>query len=229
MSGPCPACGHADAADHHTCPRCGQRLHADAPPAVALPAGPPAVIVAGFWRRAAARLVDIALTGFFGGALAAIMLLALGGDETMLDAGVPVAGFGMWVARTLMMLTYHGVAESLGGATIGKLLFSLDVVGEDGGPVPLGRALLRNVWVLVDSLFFGAVAYLAMRRSPLQQRLGDRHARTLVVDRRTLPPSARRPPSTVAHGILIGLAFAAAVCAFAILLAGSAGPDGPTA
>lgn len=229
MTGPCPACGLADTGESHTCPQCGQRLRADAPLAIPLPAGAPTLVSAGFARRAMARLIDIALTGFVGGALAAIMLLILGGDEAMLEDGLPVAGFGMWVARTLMMLTYHGVAESLGGATIGKLLFSLEVVGEDGAPISLGRALLRNVWVLVDSLFFGFVAYVTMRRSPRQQRLGDRHARTLVVHRDDLPPAARRPPTTVAHGIIVGLALAAAICALAILLTGTAGPVGPTA
>jgi uncharacterized RDD family membrane protein YckC len=187
------------------------------------------LVGAGFARRAAARLLDLFLTGFLGGALAALMLLVLGGDESLLDRGVPAAGFEMWLARTLMMITYHGVAESLGGITLGKLLFSLEVVGEDGAPISLGRGLLRNVWVLVDSLAFGLVAYLVMRRSPRQQRLGDRHARTLVVHRRDLPPVMRRRPSTVAHGILIGLALAAAICALAILLAGAAAPTGPTA
>jgi uncharacterized RDD family membrane protein YckC len=187
------------------------------------------LVSAGFGRRTLARLLDLVLTGFLGGALAALMLLALGGDESLLDRSVPVAGFEMWLARTLMMLTYHGVAESLGGATLGKLLFSLEVIGEDGQPISLGRGLLRNLWVLVDSLLFGLVAYLAIQRSPRHQRLGDRHARTLVVHRRDLPEAARRRPATVAHGILIGLAFAAAICAIAMLLAGAAAPSEPTA
>ena len=229
MTGPCPACGFLTSADDHTCPRCGQRLSADAPLAEGAASGPGLLVSAGFGRRTLARLLDVLITGFLGGALAALMLLALGGDESLLDRGVPVAGFEMWLARTLMMLTYHGVAESLGGATLGKLLFSLEVVGEDGLPISLGRGLLRNVWVLVDSLLFGLVAYLAMQRSPRHQRLGDRHARTLVVHRRDLPAAARRRPATVAHGILIGLAFAAAICAIAILLAGVAAPNEPTA
>lgn len=230
MTGPCPACGSETSADDLTCRRCGQRLTAAAPLPEPAPAPAPAPLVcAGFGRRALARLLDILLTGFLGGALAAVMLLALGGDESLLDQGVPVAGFEMWLARTLMMVTYHGVAESLGGATLGKLLFGLDVVGEDGLPISLGRGLLRNVWVLIDSLAFGAVAYIAMRRSPRGQRLGDRHARTLVVHRRDLPEAAHRRPATVAHGILVGLAFAAAICALAILLAGAQGTTQPTA
>lgn len=228
MTGPCPACGSATTDGDLTCPRCGQRLTAEAPLAAAVP-DPTPLVGAGFGRRAVARLLDVLFTGFLGGALAALILLALGGDETVLDRGVPVVGFEMWLARTLMMVTYHGVAESLGGATLGKLLLGLTVVGEDGTPISLGRGLLRNLWVLVDSLGFGLVAYLVMRRSAWHQRLGDRHARTLVVHHRDLPETSRRRPAAVAHGILVGLAFAAAICALAILLAGSEGTTLPTA
>jgi len=229
MSGPCPACGSATSADDHTCPQCGQRLSADAP-LVAGTSGSPAVLVsAGFARRMLARLVDFLLTGFLAGAFAALILRVLGGDESLLDRGLPVAGFEMWIASRLMMLSYHGVAESLGGTTLGKLIFGLDVVGEDGAPISLGRGLLRNLWVLVDGLLFGVVAYIAMQRSPRRQRLGDRHARTLVVHRRDLPAASRRRTATIAHGILIGLAFAAAICAIAILLSDAAAPSDPTA
>jgi uncharacterized RDD family membrane protein YckC len=228
MHAPCPACGSDLAAADLVCPRCGQRLAAEAPLDDPTPGLAP-LVCAGFGRRTAARAVDIILTGFLGGALAALMLLALGGDESILAGGLPVAGFEMWLARTLMMVTYHGVAESLGGATLGKLLFGLDVIGEDGAPISLGRGLLRNAWVLVDSLLFGLVAYLAMRRSPRRQRLGDRQARTLVVHRRDLPEEARRRPATIAHGIVVGLAFAAAICALAILLADATATSEPTA
>lgn len=229
MTGPCPACGAPTSPGDHTCRQCGQRLSATAPLPEGTASGPGMLVSAGFARRTVARLLDIVLTGFLGGAIAAVLLLALGGDESLLDRGVPTAGFEMWLARTLMMLTYHGVAESLGGTTLGKLICSLEVVGEDGLPISLGRGLLRNVWVLVDSLAFGLVAYAVMRRSPRQQRLGDRHARTLVVHRRDLPAAARRRPATVVHGIVIGLALAGAICAIAILLAGAAAPTEPTA
>ncbi len=229
MTGPCPACGSATSADDRTCPECGQRLFADAPLAASEPAVARVLTSAGFGRRTLARIVDFLLTGFLGGALAAVILSLLGGDESLLDRSTPVAGFEMWVASRLMMLSYHGIAESLGGTTLGKLLFGLDVVGEDGLPISLARGLLRNLWVLVDGLLFGLVAYVAMRRSPRRQRLGDRHARTLVIHRRDLPAASRRRPATVAHGILVGIAFAAAICAIAILLAGAAAPSDPTA
>lgn len=230
MTGPCPACGAPTSPGDHSCRHCGQRLSAAAPLREGAASAPGVLVSAGFGRRTLARLLDIVLTGFLGGAIAAVLLLALGGDESLLIRGGAAAeGFEMWLARVLMMLAYHGVAESLGGATLGKLLCSLEVVGEDGLPISLARGILRNLWFLVDSLAFGLVAYAAMRRSPRLQRLGDRHARTLVVHRRDVPATARRRPATVAHGILIGLAFAGAICAIAIMLAGAAAPTEPTA
>jgi uncharacterized RDD family membrane protein YckC len=135
----------------------------------------------------------------------------------------------MWMREPLMMLSYHGVAESLGGTTLGKLIFGLDVVGEDGAPISLGRGLLRNLWVLVDGLLFGRGRRTSHAAAPRRQRLGDRHAAPLVVHRRDLPAAARRRTATIAHGILIGLAFAAAICAIAILLSDAAAPSDPTA
>src|SRR5690606_28025187 len=83
MTGPCPACGSATTDGDLTCPRCGQRLTAEAPLAAAVP-DPTPLVGAGFGRRAVARLLDVLFTGFLGGALAALILLALGGDETVL-------------------------------------------------------------------------------------------------------------------------------------------------
>jgi len=189
---------------------------------------PAPLISAGFARRAAARALDMLLTGLIGGALAAMLLLALGADEGMLTRGVPDAGFDMWLARTLMMITYHGVAESLGGATLGKLLFSLRVVGEDGLPISLSRGLTRNVWVLLDSILFGLVAYLFMRRSPQQQRFGDQRAATLVLHVADVPLESRLRPAAIAHGVIVGLALAARMASAQIAASGQ-GPTGPSA
>src|SRR6478752_7778580 len=112
MSGPCPACGSATSADDHTCPQCGQRLSSDAPLLAGTSVSPIVLVSAGFARRTAARVVDFLLTGFLAGAFAALILRVLGGDESLLDRGLPVAGFEMWIASRLMMLSYHGVAES---------------------------------------------------------------------------------------------------------------------
>jgi uncharacterized RDD family membrane protein YckC len=187
------------------------------------------LVSAGFARRAAARAVDMLLTGLIGGAMAAMLLLAMGGDDALLTRGMPDAGFNMWLARTMMMITYHGIAESLGGATIGKLLFALRVVGQDGQPISLGRGLARNFWVLLDSILFGLVAYMFMQRSPQRQRFGDQRAATLVLHLEDVPADARARPAAIVHGLVVGLALAATICALAILAAADHGPSGPTA
>jgi RDD family len=60
-------------------------------------------------------------------------------------------------------------------------ILSLRVVGEDGSPIYLGAAFLRNVLRLVDGLFFYLVAAVSVWASPTRQRLGDRAAHTYVV------------------------------------------------
>jgi uncharacterized RDD family membrane protein YckC len=101
------------------------------------------------------------------------------------------------------------LSEALGGATLGKVLLGLEVVSaEDDGPINLGRAVTRNVALVVDVLFFGLVAYSAMARSERRQRVGDAWARSWVV-RRAGPPTRRA----------IGVALLGPGVALALLLA----------
>lgn len=231
MASPCPVCGAEAPPDAHSCGHCGQRLTAAAP-LIEGPepvAAPVPVVAVGFARRAVARALDLVLTSFLGGLLATLLLLALGANESLLGRELPIGGLGVWLIQTAMMIVYHGVAESLGGTTLGKLLCGLQVVGEQGEPLPVGRGLVRNAWVPVDGLLLGLVAYIAMRQSPHRQRLGDRFAHSLVLRRAELPESVRTPSGAVAHGIILGLGLAAAICALGFLLLGDGAPSGPTA
>jgi len=81
------------------------------------------------------------------------------------------------------MLAYTTVSEWLAGATVGKHLTGLRVVGADTPDVPVGlrSALLRNLALIVDLLIFGYIAYSTMIRSPERQRLGDHWGGTRVV------------------------------------------------
>ncbi len=232
MPSPCPACGAAAPPDAHTCAGCGQRLTAAAPlpeRTCSAPAHPAAIVAVGFGRRAVARGIDLVLCGFIGGLFAGVLLLALGGDPTVFERTPPLGGLGMWLIQTAMMVVYHGVAESVAGTTLGKLLLGLQVVGDQGEPLSIGRGVLRNAWVPVDGLLFGLVAYVVMRQSPRRQRLGDRYAHSLVLRRSELPELARPGALTIAHGLVLGLALAAAICALGFLLLGTAAPVGPTA
>lgn len=78
---------------------------------------------------------------------------------------------------------YYVVCEAAGGATLGKRMVGIRVVGEDGERVTFGPAFVRNVLRLVDALFFYLVGFLFALTSARGQRLGDRAAHTIVVRR----------------------------------------------
>ena len=68
------------------------------------------------------------------------------------------------------------------GQTIGKRVFKLRVINEDGSPAQFTAVLIRNLLRLVDFLpaFYG-VGVLVIVLSPKSQRLGDLAAGTYVV------------------------------------------------
>lgn len=130
-------------------------------------------------RRAAARFVDLGvslalleLAGRLADLLPVRALLQL--DGTLLvnaEIGVGLAS----------LLLYTAVSEALGGQSVGKLLSNVQVVQQDGEPVDVRGAVLRNLALPVDLFLFGLVAYSAMSRSPERCRVGDGLARTRVV------------------------------------------------
>jgi uncharacterized RDD family membrane protein YckC len=78
-------------------------------------------------------------------------------------------------------LVYYVWAEAAWGRTIGKRLFGLAVVDEDGEPQTPRQALVRNALRPVDFVGFYFVGSFLMYGSTNRQRLGDRLAKTLVV------------------------------------------------
>jgi len=85
------------------------------------------------------------------------------------------------------------------GATIGKMMFGLRVKSENGAPVTFGGALIRNLLYYVDAFFCGIVGYAFMSKSPLQQRLGDKAGKAVVVTKSTME-AAGNP-----IGVVLGL------------------------
>lgn len=176
---------------------------------------PPPVISsgAGFWIRAGARIVDtlygIAL-GFLSGLFAGIVLVIL--EKSGLIApgwqsrlhGTNIAGWGCGLLGGFL---YHSLTEGIYGASLGKLIFRLRVVTENGGPIGMKQALLRSLAYYFDALFFGVVAYTAMRDSDLNQRYGDRWAHTVVVESKNLPSDSRRGAEIFILAFLMGSVF----------------------
>jgi uncharacterized RDD family membrane protein YckC len=85
---------------------------------------------------------------------------------------------------------YYLLMESVLGATLGKIFCRLRVIEENGQSASLGNVFIRNFLRLVDYPLIFLIAVIAMESSPLNQRLGDRAAKTLVIKKtRRLTPS----------------------------------------
>ncbi|MGN6183352.1 MAG: RDD family protein [Thermoanaerobaculia bacterium] len=154
---------------------------------------------ADFWIRAGARFID--WIAMFGGLLVVMFVVAIVAmltDQPRLVRAIEKdGGIDGWIFGALLQVGYHAVFEGFSGTTIGKRLTGLQVIGIDLAPVRFRQALYRSAAFLIDSLFFGLVAYRHMRESPERSRLGDEWADTRVVRRRSLPESLRTPRLTI--------------------------------
>ena len=96
-----------------------------------------------------------------------------------------------WLWLLLITFLYFVLQEGLLGATIGKQLVGLRVVGREGRRITFGQAFVRNLLRPIDALpGFYLVGGLMTLNSPLRQRLGDRVAGTIVVNVRGVPQTA---------------------------------------
>ena len=160
---------------------------------------------AGFWSRAAARIIDLLII------IAVFNLIylvdRLGADAglwtgTGLDEGSPTGGgFSMTnVLRGLFFLTfpvfYYVYLHGKYGQTFGKMALKIKVVNEDGTPLDYRKAFLRWMgYFLCDLTFY--IGYLWAAFDPRKQGLHDKVCRTVVVrtDVPYPPPGAAKPES----------------------------------
>ena len=126
-----------------------------------------------WWKRGAAQLLD---------ALLAIPIaVALLGFVMRYEAWRLAAGtVGLW-------LVYLICTEGIWGRTLGKAALGLAVVTEGGKKAGLSAGVIRNLLRIVDFLPLAYVAgVVAARKGLLRQRIGDRAAHTVVVNRGAL-------------------------------------------
>lgn len=95
-------------------------------------------------------------------------------------------GFGFMVitlGEFAIGFAYSALLEGFwNGQTIGKRLFHLRVIDQDGLPLRIEQAWVRNLMRVFDALPFAYLfGGLSLLSSPLMQRFGDRVAGTLVV------------------------------------------------
>jgi len=167
----------------------------------------------GFGLRLAARLIDIALhfivalfTGFVLGFV--LGFYARMTHQPFAPMWARTMNIGLWsfFSSLLGSVAYHTLSEGLGGSTLGKRIFSMTVVQEDGAPCRFDSALVRSLSYFVDALFFGLIGYFAMKDKVSQQRYGDQWAHTIVCTREKAPPQGLRNGGQLALGIFAGLA-----------------------
>lgn len=170
-----------------------------------------------FLVRFVARLIDIGAgigAGCFASVVAGVFLgtlrwLGFSGSPDLHSAGNLIFGsflFGIALA-VLGAVCAQASSEAIAGTSLGKLLLGFRVVSLSGGHVfpcaPIS-ALQRSIAFLADGLFFGYFAYLAMKESPLNQRMGDAWAETVVVRGSSLPPGAKQGFSRILTGLIAG-------------------------
>lgn len=142
-----------------------------------------AIATKGFWPRAASYFVDevisfqfFLLAGINAGLILGMMDIVFGTQITQFEAAPlldTAVGLGFFVI-------YYSIFEWLFGATPGKALLRMRVVGINGNRASAGSSFVRGTARLIDGLFFGLVAAINMQGT-LKQRWGDKLAKTIVV------------------------------------------------
>jgi uncharacterized RDD family membrane protein YckC len=131
----------------------------------------------GFFRRIIAAAIDFILI--------ALVWFAVGlGLDFLPSSGENSITFVAWdVSRVfivfLVFIIYFTLLEATLGWTLGKLIFQEEVVTLRGRRPSLFQAMIRTLFKPVDMLLL--LAPLLM--SPKTQTLGDRYAKTLVINR----------------------------------------------
>jgi uncharacterized RDD family membrane protein YckC len=138
--------------------------------------------LAGPGSRFLAQLIDfpIQVTVLVLALFASAALGSLGGNNAGLAAiAAIVLGF-------IVIWGYYPVSEAIwSGKTIGKFAFGLRVVGDQGEPIRVSQAVIRNLLRIVDFLpFFYGVGIIVLFWNGRGKRLGDLAAGTVVVRER---------------------------------------------
>jgi hypothetical protein len=86
-----------------------------------------------------------------------------------------------WLVGLGIAILIYVLIQGLRGWTPGKLLFGIRTVAGDGQPPGIGRAIIRWLLLVVDTLCAGLVGFIVALTSTGHRRVGDMAARTVVV------------------------------------------------
>lgn len=137
--------------------------------------------VTGFTIRILAKLIDYAMSMLiFGAAVYAMKWCCM---HAGLDwpATLPARSKGLaliWIF--ISPVTFFTPSEAIAGCTLGKVICRLRVIKDNGQPCSFVAAFLRNLLLPIDG---GLILLICLMESPLNQRVGDMTADTVVVSR----------------------------------------------
>nr|WP_319997637.1 RDD family protein [uncultured Draconibacterium sp.] len=84
----------------------------------------------------------------------------------------------------LFWLLLFPIAESIFSATLGHFIVGLKVIDVGGSKPDFIQTLKRRLADIVDLVFYGIPAMIAIKKTEKNQRLGDLWAETMVVCRK---------------------------------------------
>jgi uncharacterized RDD family membrane protein YckC len=136
------------------------------------------------------------------GLLDGLGVTARWGDTVLVWRGAALA-VSSTITLLLVVLLLALLPANTGGSTPGLRLMDLRVTTSAGSPARLSQHLVRTAVGVVDLFPFavpGLLGWLVAWRSPALQRLGDRVAGTVVVDRSGGPPAPAVRPGGATSG-----------------------------
>jgi uncharacterized RDD family membrane protein YckC len=153
-------------------------------------------LLAGFWLRLAAYLIDFALVNFVIGVLAIGVVLMSPHVFGLLDVLWGAINFGL--ASAALSWAYFALFESSPmQGTVGKYAVGIYVTDRHEDPITFWRATARY-WLKLLSNWTLGVGWLMAAFTPRKQALHDLLAGTLVLNRHPYPVVARAPGADLA-------------------------------
>jgi uncharacterized RDD family membrane protein YckC len=127
----------------------------------------------GIGIRFASLLIDSIILG--------IIIGIVGG---VIGIGIAAKGMIPWWLGLIYFIIYIGYftyLEGSQGQSVGKMITKIKVVREDGKPIDMNQAFIRNILRIIDGLIVYLIGAILIWRSDKKQRLGDSIAKTVVV------------------------------------------------
>lgn len=184
----CPSCTAENSDNASFCGKCGHELRSSVgrpvdyvPPGSPPPTGSsvhPATGYAGFWRRFAARIIDIIVTVLVNMVIITIATAIAGWEQDTTDGQVEIYIIGFVVG----WLYYAGMHSSPYQATLGKMALGIVVTGYDGQQIGFWHATARYLAEIISGLIL-LIGYLMVAWTERKQALHDMLTSTLVVNR----------------------------------------------